>query len=87
MKSIKNIGNYLTRGTLIVAVAGLLTSTDLLRGAAQGPVAMLRGVEGLPSRQSPPGYGRRLAEMCGALLTSGIEPTAIAGLVARLRGR
>ena len=35
-------------------IVGVLTSTDLLRCSAQGPMAVLRRVERLPSRDEPP---------------------------------
>jgi CBS domain-containing protein len=69
------------RGDRIVAV---LTSTDLLRVTARGPVAVLRRVERLESRDSLPGYGRHVTEMSAALLAAGLEVTVIAGFVARL---
>jgi len=65
-------------------VVGVLTSSDLLKCTAQGPMAVLRRVERLASRESLPGYGRKVAEMAAALLTSGLDAGAIAGFVARL---
>jgi CBS domain-containing protein len=65
-------------------VVGVLTATDLLRSTAQGPVAVLRGVEGLESRAGLGGYATRVTEMVAALLAGGLDPMAIAGLVARL---
>jgi CBS domain-containing protein len=69
------------RGDRIVAV---LTSTDLLRVTARGPVAVLRRVERLESRDSLPGYGRQVVEMSAALLAAGLDVAVIAGFVARL---
>ncbi len=66
------------------AVVGVLTSTDILRSTAQGPVAVLRSVERLASRASLGGYAKRVTEMVAALLAGGLDPMAIAGLVARL---
>ena len=66
------------------AVVGVLTSTDILRSTAQGPVAVLRSVERLASRASLGGYSTRVTEMVAALLAGGLDPMAIAGLVARL---
>jgi CBS domain-containing protein len=65
-------------------VVGMLTSTDILRSTAQGPVAVLRSVERLASRASLGGYATRVTEMVAALLAGGLDPMAIAGLVARL---
>jgi CBS domain-containing protein len=65
-------------------VVGVLTSTDILRSTAQGPVAVLRSVERLASRDSLGGYATRVTEMVAALLAGGLDPMAIAGLVARL---
>jgi CBS domain-containing protein len=65
-------------------VVGVLTSTDLLRHSAQGPVAVLRRFERLASRELLPGYGRTVAEMASALLGSGLDATVIAGYVAEL---
>jgi len=65
-------------------VTGVVTATDLLRCSAIGPVAMLRGVERLASREALPGYAERMTHMVSALLAGGLEATVIAGLVARL---
>jgi len=70
-----------TRGGDIV---GVLSSTDLMRSTATGPMAVLRGVERLPGRESLPGYAARVTEMVSGLLAGGLETTVIAGLVARL---
>lgn len=69
------------RGEEIVAV---LTSTDLLRCSAQGPLAVLRRVERLAARSSLPGYARTVTDMAAALLAGGLDATVIAGFVARL---
>jgi CBS domain-containing protein len=69
------------RGEEIVAV---LTSTDLLRCSAQGPMAVLRRVERLHGRASLPGYAATVTEMVTALLAGGLDATVIAGFVARL---
>ncbi|HET7755353.1 MAG TPA: DUF294 nucleotidyltransferase-like domain-containing protein [Anaeromyxobacteraceae bacterium] len=65
-------------------IIGVLSSTDLLKCTAQGPVAVLRRVERMASRDSLPGYADKVAEMVSSLLVGGLEVTAIAGLVARL---
>jgi CBS domain-containing protein len=65
-------------------VAGVLTSTDLLKHTAQGPMAVLRRVERLANRDSLPGYAAKVAEMAAALLAGGLDVTVIAGFVARL---
>jgi CBS domain-containing protein len=66
------------------AIIGVLTSNDLLKTTAQGPMAVLRSVERLASREALPGYGRRVTEMASALLGGGLDATVIAGFVARL---
>jgi CBS domain-containing protein len=66
------------------AIVGVLTSTDLLRHSAQGPVAVLRRFERLSSRGALPEYGGKLAEMASALLAAGLDAPTIAGLVAQL---
>lgn len=71
----------ITRGGDIV---GLLTSTDLLKCSAQGPVAVLRRVERLASREELPGYGTLVAEMVSVLLAGRVDASALAGFVARL---
>ncbi len=63
---------------------GVLTSSDLLKCSAQGPIAVLRSVERLGGREGLAGYAGRVAEMVAALLAGGIESNAIAGFVARL---
>ena len=65
-------------------VVGVVTSTDLMRSSAQGPVAAIRAVERLASRDGLRGYGARVAEMVSALLAARLDPVMIAGLVARL---
>jgi CBS domain-containing protein len=70
-----------TRGGEIV---GVLTDSDLLKTSAQGPPAMLRSVERLPSRDALPGYAAGVSEMAGELLSGGLDATVIGGFVARL---
>jgi CBS domain-containing protein len=65
-------------------IVGVLTATDLLRCSAQGPMAVLRRVERLASRERLAGYGQTVAEMASALLAGGLDATIIAGFVARL---
>jgi CBS domain-containing protein len=65
-------------------IVGVITSGDLLRCSAQGPLALLRAVEGLRGRESLRGYGSRVAEMAAALVAGGIDAARIGGLVARL---
>jgi len=65
-------------------IAGVLSSTDLLRASAQGPMAVLRRVERLAGREGLAGYGDKVAEMTASLLAGGLDPLAIAGFVARL---
>jgi CBS domain-containing protein len=71
----------LTRGGRI---EGMVTSTDLLRHTAHGPVGLLQSVERLASRDQLPGYAGRVAEMASALVASGLDALVIAGFVARL---
>jgi CBS domain-containing protein len=66
------------------AITGILTAGDLLRATATGPVAVLRGVERLGSREALAGYARRVTEMTSGLLAGGLDPGAIAAFVARL---
>ena len=70
-----------TRGEEIV---GVLTTTDLLRASARGPVAVLRRVERFSSRTDLAGYGNEVADMVGTLLAGGLGAPLIAGYVARL---
>jgi CBS domain-containing protein len=70
-----------TRGGEIV---GVLTSNDLLKQTATGPVSVLKRVERLADRDSLPGYAAQVAEMTSALLAGGLECIVIAGFVARL---
>jgi CBS domain-containing protein len=65
-------------------IVGVLTSGDLLRQSAQGPVSVLRTVERLDRRDDLPGYAARVAEMASALVAGRLDVTVIAGFVARL---
>jgi CBS domain-containing protein len=67
-------------------IVGVLTSTDLLRHSAQGPVAVLRRFERLASRDGLKEYAGKLTEMASALLTAGLDALVIAGFVAQLNG-
>jgi CBS domain-containing protein len=71
----------ITRGEEVV---GVLTSTDLLRTTAQGPLAVLRSVERISSRDALAGYAQKVTEMASSLLAGGLDATVIAGFVARL---
>ncbi len=71
----------LTRGGEIV---GIVTSTDFLRHSAPGPIALLRTVERLPSRDALRGWADRVADLSFSLLASGLDAITIAGFVARL---
>lgn len=66
------------------SICGVLTSTDLLKHTSQGPVAVLRLVERIPSRDALPGYSGKVTEMVAMLLAGGLRPTVIAGFVAQL---
>jgi len=65
-------------------IEGVVTANDLLKASTQGPMAVLRRVERLASRDSLPGYARKVAEMDAALLAAGLDATVIAQLVSRL---
>jgi CBS domain-containing protein len=65
-------------------VVGVLTSTDLLKVHAPGPVAVLRRVERMADRSGLPGYAAKVTEMVATLLAGGLEADLIAGYVARL---
>ena len=65
-------------------IVGVLTSGDLLRQSAQGPVSVLRSVEKLGGRDELPGYAAKVAEMASALVAGRLDVTVIAGFVARL---
>jgi CBS domain-containing protein len=65
-------------------IIGVLTSTDLLRVHAPGPVAVLRRVERMSGRSGLPGYAATVTEMVAALLAGGLEADVMAGYVARL---
>jgi CBS domain-containing protein len=70
-----------TRGDEIV---GVVSSSDLLKSTASGPVAVMKKVERLPDRSTLPGYSQTVTEMVSALFTGGLEPTTIGGFVGRL---
>jgi CBS domain-containing protein len=65
-------------------IIGVVTSTDLLKHSAQGPIAMLRRIERLASRDSVPGYREKVVEMTSTLLAAGLDAAVIGGLVTRL---
>jgi CBS domain-containing protein len=65
-------------------VVGVVTSTDLMRLSSHGPMALLRRVERLASRESLAGYATQVAEMAAGLLAARLDPVVIAQLVARL---
>jgi CBS domain-containing protein len=65
-------------------IVGVLTSTDLLKVHAPGPVAVLRRVERMADRSGLPGYAAKVTEMVATLLAGGLEADLIAGYVARL---
>jgi CBS domain-containing protein len=64
-------------------IMGVLTSTDLLRVSAAGPIGVLRRVERL-TRGEIGGYAGWIAEMTAAMLAGGLDVSVIAGFVARL---
>ncbi len=63
-------------------IVGVISSSDLLRSS--GPMRVLRGIERLASRDALPGYADKVTKMVSSLLAGGLEPTVIAGFVARL---
>ncbi len=66
------------------SIVGVITSSDLLKHTAQGPVAVLRRVERLSGREQLAGYSGKVTEMVAALLSGGLDASVIAGFVARL---
>ena len=64
-------------------IVGVLTSTDLLRVSAMGPISILRRVERL-TRDAVHGYSQWIAEMTASLLAGGLDVSVISGFVARL---
>jgi len=66
------------------AITGVVTATDLMRVSSHGPMALLRRVERLPSRDRLAGYAPELGEMAAGLLAARVDPVVIAQLVARL---
>ncbi|HSN12994.1 MAG TPA: DUF294 nucleotidyltransferase-like domain-containing protein, partial [Anaeromyxobacteraceae bacterium] len=69
------------RGSEII---GVVSSSDLLKSTASGPVAVMKRVERLPDRSVLSGYTQMVTEMVSALFAGGLEPTTIGGFVARL---
>jgi CBS domain-containing protein len=67
-------------------IVGVVTSGDVLKQSARGPLAVLQRVERLADRAALPGYAAQLADMVAALVASGLDATVIAGFVARLNG-
>jgi CBS domain-containing protein len=65
-------------------IIGVLSATDLLKCTAAGPVAVMKRVERLGTRDALPGYSGKVAEMVSALFNGGLEPSVIGGFVARL---
>ena len=65
-------------------IIGVVTTTDLLKQTAQGPVAVMKRVERLGGRDDLPGYASKVAGMSSSLLSGGLDPFVIAGFVARL---
>ncbi len=65
-------------------ILGVVTTTDLLKQTAQGPVAVMKRVERLAGREALPGYASKVAGMSSSLLAGGLDPFVIAGFVARL---
>lgn len=65
-------------------IVGVLTSTDLLKHSAHGPMAVLRRFERLSSRERLPDYARTVTEMCATVLGAGVDVTIVSGFVAQL---
>ncbi len=65
-------------------IVGILTSGDLLRGSARGPLVLQRRIEGLRGRDSLAGYAAQVAEMVEGLVAVAPDAVAIAALVARV---
>jgi CBS domain-containing protein len=65
-------------------VAGVVTSGDVLKQSARGPVALLRHVERLPDRGALAGYAAQMADMAASLVEGGLDGGDVAGFVAQL---
>ena len=65
-------------------IVGVVTSTDLVRCSAQGPVALLRQIERLPSREAAGGHAVTVARMASALVAAGLDAGVVAAFIARL---
>jgi len=65
-------------------IIGVVSSSDLLKSTASGPVAVMKKVERLPDRSHLSGYTQMVTEMVSGLFVGGLEPTTIGGFVARL---
>lgn len=65
-------------------IVGVLTSTDLLKHSARGPMAVLRRFERLSSRDRLPDYSRTVTEMCATVLGAGLDVTIVSGFVSQL---
>jgi CBS domain-containing protein len=65
-------------------VAGVVTTGDILKQSARGPVALLRRVERYAGRAELAAYAPQVADMVAALVASGLEAAVIGGFVARL---
>lgn len=64
-------------------VQAVLTDSDLLR-TAQGPMAVLRHVERIATRETLGEYPARLVAMAGSLLAGGLDARIVSDFVARL---
>ncbi len=65
-------------------IIGVLSTTDLLKTTAAGPLAVMKRVERLGDRSALPGYATKVAEMASVLFNGGLEPSVIGGFVSRL---
>jgi CBS domain-containing protein len=65
-------------------IVGLVTSTDLLRHHARGPILALRRIERMPGREALGGYGSDLTRMVSTLAKSGLPVSHVARLVSHL---
>lgn len=65
-------------------IAGVVTSTDLMRHQSHGPILTFKRVERMRSRDALRTYGTDLAQMVATLVRSGLPATHIARLVSHL---
>ena len=65
-------------------IVGVLSAGAVLRATRSGPIAVMKRVEQLATRETLPGYAAWVAEMVASLFTGGLEPAVIGQFVGRL---